>query len=62
MHSTVFGVQFLGVPWIVCLLFSGFLSVIIVRTVRRDIAQYNKGEELVTFFICFEVFFSYCSS
>ncbi|VDM42616.1 unnamed protein product [Toxocara canis] len=28
---------------IVCL--SGFLSVIIVRTVRRDIAQYNKDEE-----------------
>lgn len=29
---------------IVCL--SGFLSVIIVRTVRRDIAQYNKDEEI----------------
>uniref|UniRef100_A0A183EIA7 Transmembrane 9 superfamily member n=1 Tax=Gongylonema pulchrum TaxID=637853 RepID=A0A183EIA7_9BILA len=34
---------------IVCL--SGFLSVIIIRTVRRDIAQYNKGEDLVGFYL-----------
>ncbi|MCP9260558.1 Transmembrane 9 superfamily member 4 [Dirofilaria immitis] len=31
---------------IVILCLFGFLSVIIVRTVRRDIAKYNKGEEL----------------
>lgn len=43
-----------------CKIFTGFLSVIIVRTVRRDIAQYNKGEELVSSLDFRKVIISQC--
>ncbi len=32
---------------VVVLCLTGFLSIIIIRTVRRDIANYNKEEDLV---------------